>query len=565
MLVRSPGVLTSVTIKNFKRFDDITVELGDSVVLVGPNNSGKTTVLQALVLWQLARDSWLTAHGGRPPAVRSGVLVNLRDLVATPVPRASLLFHDLKRFKGKKTPIVVEVIVTGESVEGMWTCGFQITHANEESLRVRLLGDVVPSAADEARLALLPPMAGLAAQETKLEPGAIDVRVGEGRTSEVLRNVCHLVATTDQGAWARVTAAMAEMFGVVFEAPHYDARRGELSMRYKDRRVSLDIASAGRGMLQVLLLLSYMQLRRGSVILLDEPDAHLEILRQREMYGRISRAVAELQGQLVVATHSEVILDEATDRDVVVSFAGRPHRVDDRAKSQARKALISIGADAYHQAEVVGWVLYLEGSTDLEILRALATTLEHPARALLERPFVHYVMNQPSRARDHFYGLRDGVRSLIGLALFDRVDAEMKTDGPLHEVMWQRREIENYVCRPEAMVSFAEHEARDADAPRLTSAKTCREAMEAAIAARVPPAALEDLTDEYWSSTKVSDDLLSPLFRDYYARLGRSNRMNKSDYHQLARQMRREWIVPEVAEKLDAIVRVAAGATIESA
>ena len=41
-------MLTSITVRNFKQFEAVTVELDDVVVFVGPNDSGKTTALQ---LW----------------------------------------------------------------------------------------------------------------------------------------------------------------------------------------------------------------------------------------------------------------------------------------------------------------------------------------------------------------------------------------------------------------------------------------------------------------------------------------------------------------------------------
>ena len=44
-------MLTSITVRNFKSFEKIEFELGKAVVLIGPNNSGKTTALQALALW----------------------------------------------------------------------------------------------------------------------------------------------------------------------------------------------------------------------------------------------------------------------------------------------------------------------------------------------------------------------------------------------------------------------------------------------------------------------------------------------------------------------------------
>jgi hypothetical protein len=67
------------------------------------------------------------------------------------------------------------------------------------------------------------------------------------------------------------------------------------------------------------------------------------------------------------------------------------------------KSLRAIGFEQYYQAEQMGWVLYLEGSTDLAILRVFAETLDHPAKSVLEQPFVHYVSNQPNKARDHFF------------------------------------------------------------------------------------------------------------------------------------------------------------------
>lgn len=66
----------------------------------------------------------------------------------------------------------------------------------------------------------------------------------------------------------------------------------------------------------------------GTVLLLDEPDAHLEILRQRQIYNTITEVAREANSQIIAASHSEVILNEACDRDTVVAFLGRPHRID---------------------------------------------------------------------------------------------------------------------------------------------------------------------------------------------------------------------------------------------
>jgi hypothetical protein len=61
-----------------------------------------------------------------------------------------------------------------------------------------------------------------------------------------------------------------------------------------------------------------------------------------------------------------------------------------------------------------------------------------------------------------------------------------------------------------------------------------------------------------WSDdAKVSDDFLDPLFEAFFAKIGISNLMRKSDYHQLAKYLTPEEIDSEVTEVLDGIVDVA--------
>ena len=90
-------MLTKLICRNFKCFGEIEVELGETVVFIGPNNSGKTTALQALALWEIGLKRWNEHRRGRPnPEKRPGVAVNRRDLISLPVPNARLLWRNLQ-------------------------------------------------------------------------------------------------------------------------------------------------------------------------------------------------------------------------------------------------------------------------------------------------------------------------------------------------------------------------------------------------------------------------------------------------------------------------------------
>ena len=88
-------MLTKVVVRNFKRFDEVEIELGNPVVFIGPNNSGKTSAIQALALWDIGLKRWNEKRAGRSaPERRPGVTVNRRDLIAIPVPVANLLWRE---------------------------------------------------------------------------------------------------------------------------------------------------------------------------------------------------------------------------------------------------------------------------------------------------------------------------------------------------------------------------------------------------------------------------------------------------------------------------------------
>jgi recombinational DNA repair ATPase RecF len=90
-------MLTRLVIRNFKTLEEADIPLGQNVVLIGPNNSGKTSALQALALWQTGLREWNSRRAGSSKAkLRVGVTVNRRSLTHTPVSQARYLWNGLK-------------------------------------------------------------------------------------------------------------------------------------------------------------------------------------------------------------------------------------------------------------------------------------------------------------------------------------------------------------------------------------------------------------------------------------------------------------------------------------
>jgi hypothetical protein len=573
-------MLTKLIITNFKKFDRVEIELGNPVIFIGPNNSGKTSALQALTLWYVGLRKWMEKRKGeKSPEKRPGVTINRRDLTAVPVPNANLFWRNLhvreaERKSGKTSTknIRIDVTVEGinESTNKAWKCGLEFDYANVESFYCRPLRlteekspkrmSIPEEDVKDIQLAYLPPMSGLAATETRLDTGAVNVRIGEGRTAEVLRNLCHRIFQENDEKWEILCNRINDLFGARLKEPVYVAERGEIELSYMEGDATLDISSSGRGLQQTLLVLAYMYANKGAVLLIDEPDAHLEILRQRHIYSLLTNMARENGNQIIAASHSEVILSEAAERDVVVAFIGKPHRLDNRG-SQVLKSLKDIEWVDYFLAEQTGWILYLEGSTDLAILQAFAEKLSNPeAVKCLERPFVKYIGNLYWKINEHFRGIREAIPHFRGIAIIDRPERSLSEISDVKVCIWQKREIENYLCQRETLERYARELALSrADGPLL-------EGMEVNESLKAMNEAIEKVSNSMsilgkgspWDSdTKVSDDFLVHLFREFFNKLSRFNIMDKKNFHELVNFVDEDLIDPEVKEKLDAIVSVA--------
>jgi energy-coupling factor transporter ATP-binding protein EcfA2 len=575
-------MLTRLIVENFKRFGRVEIELGDTVVFVGPNNSGKTTALQALSLWEMGVNKWYTKRmQGSKAKERQGVVLNRRDLFAVPAPSSRLLWHDLnvrsvERVDGRQETKNILIAITVEGVTGgqSWKCGLEFDYANEEAFYVRPLrlseaGStermVVPREATAVRVAYLPPMSGLAADEFVKQPGEISVLIGQGQTAQVLRNLCYRVCfpngqTEPSEAWDRVCKHIEGLFGVKLEVPRLIPERSEITMSFREPgkgSPSFDLSASGRGLQQTLLLLAYIYSNDSSVLLLDEPDAHLEVLRQRNIFGLLRDVAASQGAQIVAASHSEVVLNEAAETSTVVAFVGKPHLLSDRG-SQLKKSLTTIGWDQYFNAELKGWVLYIEGATDLDLLKALARKLDHPAHRLLQDPFVCYVGNDPQKARDHFWGLREAKRDLVGIAIFDRLDRQLQDTPELHERMWQRRELENYVASDEVLLTYARSLPRS-DLFSLALADAAEVNMRDAIAE--VRSALAVLGKELWGEdVKATDEGLDLIFQRFFNKQGAPVAFRKGDYHMLVDVLAQREIDQDIVDCLDQIAEVASRA-----
>ena len=281
------------------------------------------------------------------------------------------------------------------------------------------------------------------------------------------------------------------------------------------------------------------------MLLLDEPDAHLHVILQKQIYDRLRSIAVERRCQLIIATHSEILID-GTSPDQILSFYQEPHLlVDDTERDQVREAIKRLQAVDLMLADQSPAVLYLGGETDFNLLRAWADVLEHPTNDWFQKqPFWHANRGRnPAEAKGHFFAIRAIRPDLGGLLLLDGdnrglPDHELRADGLVIE-RWTRYEAENYLIHPVALLRFI----------RQRVGPLFADAAERYLKDEVPPAAYRDplSTHDYLTNTPASKSLLPGLFA------AASDRLRKPEYFLIAEQMHPDEVAAEVKNKLDSI------------
>jgi hypothetical protein len=166
---------------------------------------------------------------------------------------------------------------------------------------------------------------------------------------------------------------------------------------------------------------------------------------------------------------------------------------------------------------------------------------------------------QPSEGRRHFHALREAKLDLVGYLLVDNDAPGLENSAALEEMKWLRREIENYICQPETLESFArEVGIQIAGGPLLEAAsiETAVSAMRETVQDRISPAALRNLSDPWWRTVKASDEFLDLVFPDFYHRIGQYMDMRKAEYYRLVPHIPDHLIAEEVVAVLDSITEI---------
>lgn len=312
--------INSLHINLFKGFKETQVEFNKGLnLLVGGNNSGKSSILQAIYL---SFDFLKLTNGISEIDKKRGV--KKERLRGINVKNITLPFHDesyisegLKKRSVREHATTIK-IQTSNELSFMETVTFpggnllvisSSTDGTGGNENYRQNISKLVKQKDKFPL-FIPTFSGVATREEMKVPEVVKYYIATGKSSEVLRN--QLVEFSDIQQ-KELNSYLNASFGVeIISNKHKEIY---LSSTYRENEYdNLDISSAGSGFQQILQILVYIVASKSETILIDEPDAHLHYKLQNILYD-ILLEIVKSGKQIIVSTHSQVFIKRAIQHD----------------------------------------------------------------------------------------------------------------------------------------------------------------------------------------------------------------------------------------------------------
>jgi ABC-type arginine transport system ATPase subunit/ribosomal protein L19E len=420
-----------IRVKRFKQLIDFELDLADTTVLIGANNAGKSSVLQALhFAVAVAQTSKLVGDGVSWRSDKFELSFNPSQLLYSPVADVLTLANggDLNEDKGRQIEIEI-------ALDDATSCLVVVRRGRNRNIQVVLKGKVVGERLMNQALPFTvyaPGLAGIAKEERYMSPGVVRRIVARGDANLVLRNVLCMIhdqekreksenearlkdeypkamavfqknggekpeywiieAARYKGPWTKFQSDMRELFpGITVEVRFDHAKDETIEVFFKQpKSPKLPIDAAGTSILQASQILAYITLFKPEILILDEPDSHLHPNNQRALCDLVNNLTSSKNFKALLSTHSRHVLDSLQDRAKVVWLNGGKKIDYDVFSTPAM--LLELGAldsiDYFAQGHLK--CLFATEDSSKESIAAVSTILTsngYPMAAVEIRPY----------------------------------------------------------------------------------------------------------------------------------------------------------------------------------
>ncbi len=466
--------LDSLQIKNYRLLENIRLDFtGPITILIGPNNVGKSNIVDALLFIQTAVSNLAVAIGqrrgflriarGQNPANTIGF-----DLGLSAPEQPKLEYSVSFDGSGMLQERVVRAgspIYEAKASPGNMMVTQGVSFPRNGSLLILRTPEVEPIVQFLSGVVQVDPFRNVSIQSpigpTKtIQPTGLD-----------LAQVLHYHYNGDQEGFAAFQAAASKVLPEldIIETPIVGPAATTVQLRLKYDRTKYDLSEISSGIKGILVLLAAAHFSsRGSLILIEEPENHIHPAAQKALCSVLKEVATTQDKQFILTTHSDSVLGQFDpDHCYFVDRTESGSSATPLDKMDAYTIGERLGVERGLLLQVLGRaqqiVVICEGRTDTKVIESLCR----------ENDLADAVL--PARASgggwkeivDSAADLRDALKRFrIHSSVFVLLDNDGESQAKLAYLqskgfgeetahVWFQKEIESYLALPATLATLS--------------------------------------------------------------------------------------------------------------
>lgn len=451
-------MLRRVILKNYRCFDCSEVAFRRTSIIVGQNNAGKSTVIEALRIISVVTQKFKRVNYVLAPSVLGlplsfkGIKVNVDSLkidlrtVVHKYREAEGIFAEITAFFDGN--ISIHVYLSSEVVFAIIQNGGKIVKSKADALKV-----------PDIHLFIMPQIGLIREDELLLNEDTVRSNMFTRLSSRHFRNQLYLekeyfdeFRETAQRTWP----------GLRITDLEFSREDKKLGLYVYDAEYASEIGLMGSGLQMWLQMVWFIsKCIPGSTVVLDEPDVYMH----PDLQQKILKIVERKFKQTIIATHSVEIISSVEPNEIVtVDKSSRRMTYADNLNA-VQKLVNNLGSD-YNLSLVrlgsAGKCVFVEGKDIKTLAKFHEILFPDCNESLTQLPTVELGgwsrFNEALGAARLFYEETSG--EIETICILDRDyhikdeinELYLKAQGShLKLFVWEKKEIENYILTPQSI------------------------------------------------------------------------------------------------------------------
>lgn len=451
-------MLTKIELEKFRCFEKSKMSLKELAIIVGKNNSGKSSVIEALRIISMAsRKSTSTVYIS--PPVTLGLPSNVRGF-RLPVEKLKI---DLRAIVYYYLSDTAKITATFDNKSKI------IVYLNEEVAFATIIDEednLITTKRkalllDIPQISILPQIGLIKENEKKLTDTTVYADIDTYLSSRHFRNEILLFKEEYFNQFKKI--AEETWPGLRVRSLEYDhANSDYINLLVEDAKFPAEIGLMGSGIQMWLQIIWFICRSQGkNTIILDEPDVYMH----PDLQLKILNLVKSLYKQVIIATHSLEIISNVSPRDIItidkkdrqmryanhlsavqdiVDDIGSVYNLSLTKLSSAKKCIFVEGEDM----KILQQFYNVLNPNDIFSLDSIPSLPLGGFKRINEAFGAARLFNESTKGQFKCYALLDR-----DYYLESQIDEQNKKAIENHLLLhiWSKKELENYIIIPEVL------------------------------------------------------------------------------------------------------------------